>query len=167
LADLNRQVRDWLALTANVRIHGTTGEAPCARWPQEGLTPLLDKPDYDTRVIVFRRSTKDCYVAYDGNYYSVPADQAQQLLQLQVAESGQLLILDAQGQVVAEHSLVPGRNQRLSVPVHFVGLFARTPRPAAPQARQTPASPTLAGWPVPEVEIRPLSWYDALLETPA
>jgi hypothetical protein len=106
-------------------------------------------------------------VAYDGNYYSVPADQAQQLLQLQVAESGQLLILDAQGQVVAEHGLVPGRNQRLSVPVHFVGLYARTPRPAAPQARQTPASPTLAGWPVPEVEIRPLSWYDALLETPA
>jgi transposase len=167
LADLNRQVRDWLAGTANVRIHGTTGETPCARWPLEGLPPLQGKPDYDTSVIVFRRSTKDCYVAYDGNYYSIPAAHAQQLLQLKVDEADRLVILDAQEQIIAEHHLAPGRNQRLSIPVHFAGVYAHTPRPTAPHASQVPAPTTLTGWPVPEVETRPLSWYDLLAEVSA
>jgi transposase len=167
LADLNRQVGNWLDLTANVRIHGTTGEAPCARWPLEGLAPLLDKPDYDTRVIVFRRSTKDCYVAYDGNFYSVPSDHAQQVLQLRADEAGQLLILDAQEQVIAEHRVVAGRNQRLSIPLHFASIYAHTTRPVTPQALQVATPTTAAGWPVPAVETRPLSWYDVVAEVAA
>jgi len=167
LADLNRQVRDWLDLTANVRLHGTTGVAPISRLPLENLTPLLGKPDYDTSVITFRRSTTDCYVSYEGNLYSIPAAYAQQMLQLKANEVGQLLILDAQEQVVAEHHLVAGHNQRLSIPVHFAGIYARTARPLVAVAAQVPALTTLTGWPVPEVETRPLSWYDAAMEVTA
>ena len=167
LADLNRQVGDWLDLTANVRTHGTTGAAPRARLPLEGLTPLLGKPDYDTSAIAFRRSTKDCYVSYGGNYYSIPADHAQQLLQLRADEAGRLLILNAREEIIAEHNLVPGHNQRLSIPVHFAGVYARTPHPAAPHAVQIPAPTTLTGWPIPEVETRPLTWYDCLAEVTA
>ena len=167
LVDLNRQARDWLAVTANVRIHGTTGAPPSSRLPLEGLTPVVGKPDYDTSATTFRRSTKDCYVAYDGNFYSVPADHAQQTLQLKADEAGRLLILNAQEQLIAEHSLVPGRNQRLSIPVHFAGVYARTPRPVAPHARQVPVALTPTGWPLPDVETRPLSWYDWLAEVAA
>ncbi len=167
LADLNRQVRDWLDQTANVRLHGTTGVAPATRWPLEGLPPLLGKPDYDTSAIVFRRSTKDCYVPYEGNLYSIPAAYAQQMLQLRANEAGQLLILDAQEQLIAEHQLATGHNQRLSIPRHFAGITARTPQPPSATAVQVPALTTLTGWPLPEVETRPLSWYDALAEVAA
>ena len=51
LADLNRQARDWLDSTANVRVHGTTGEVPFDRLPLEQLLPLDGKPDYDTSLI--------------------------------------------------------------------------------------------------------------------
>jgi transposase len=35
LDELNREVWQWLAETADVRIHGTTREQPLARWPAE------------------------------------------------------------------------------------------------------------------------------------
>jgi transposase len=164
LADLNRQVRTWLAGTANVRVHGTTAEVPVERLALEQLRPLAHQPDYDTSVVTYRRSTKDCYVAYEGNFYSVPAVYAQQQLQLKADETGRLAILDGQDQLIAEHVLVSGVNQRLSVPVHFAGLYAPTVRPSTPQAQQVPPPTTVTGWPVPEVETRPLSWYDLVTE---
>jgi transposase len=167
LADLNRQVRAWLDQTANVRMHGTTGEVPLARLPRESLRPLPNRPDYDTSVVTYRRSTRDCYVAYDGNFYSVPAADAQQLLQLKVDETGRLVVLDAQEQIIAEHVLVSGSHQRLSVPVHFAGLYAPTVRPRTSQAQQVPPPTTLTGWPLPEVETRPLSWYELVTEVAA
>ena len=48
LADLNRQALDWLDGTANVRVHGTTGEAPFHRLPLEGLQSIDGKPNHDT-----------------------------------------------------------------------------------------------------------------------
>ncbi len=167
LADLNRQVRAWLDDTANLRVHGTTGEVPVERLALELLRPLTNQPDYDTSVVTYRRSTKDCYVAYEGNFYSVPAEHAQQQLQLKVDETGRLMVLDAQDQLIAEHVLVSGANQRLSVPVHFAGLYTQTVRPTAPQAQQVLAPTTLTGWPLPEVETRPLSWYDLVTEVAA
>ena len=96
LADLNRQGRDWLDFTANVRIHGTTGEVPFTRLPQERLQPLLGKAVYDTSLVSFRRATKDCFVSYGGNYYSVPSEYARKTLKLKEYETGQLLVLNAQ-----------------------------------------------------------------------
>ena len=44
LPDLNRQCRDWLDLTANRRVHGTTGEVPFDRLAGEQLQPLRREP---------------------------------------------------------------------------------------------------------------------------
>jgi len=44
--------------------------------------------DYDTSLIAFRRSTKDCFVSYDGNCYSVPAEYANKTLQVKETEDG-------------------------------------------------------------------------------
>jgi transposase len=165
LSDLNRQCREWLDLTANVRVHGTTGEVPFARLPLEGLQGLNGKPDFDTSLRAFRRSTKDCFLSYDGNYYSVPAEYARTRLQVRETEEGQLVVLNAQGDEIARHRLAEGRNQRISVAAHYQGIRGGSRPLKRAQAIQLPASEILGALPpAPEVEVRPLTWYDQLVE---
>ena len=164
LADLNRQCQAWLDGTANRRVHGTTAEVPFERLAREPLLPLDGKPDYDTSLIAFRRSTKDCFLSYDGNYYSVPAAYAGQLLQVKESEDGQLLVLDARDEEIARHRLAEGRNQRIALAAHYARLGHSSPPARRPSAVQLPAPQSLADLPAaPEVEIRPLVWYDQLL----
>jgi transposase len=164
LADLNHQCRDWLDLTANLRVHGTTGEVPFTRLPLEPLQTLVGKPDYDTDLITFRRSAKDCLVSYEGNYYSVPAQYARQTLEVRETEQGQVILLDAQHVEIARHHLLYGHNQRSIVPEHYAAL-RQSAQPTQPLARQLPAATIPAELPpAPEVETRPLAWYDQLVE---
>jgi len=165
LADLNRQAHDWLDQTANLRVHGTTGEVPFDRLPLEHLLPLAGKPDYDTSLIAFRRSTKDCFVIYDGNYYSVPADYARKTLQVKETEDGQLIILDIDDEEIARHRLAEGHNLRVAVSTHYAHLRC-TSRPARRRgAIQLPAPQSEPFLPTaPEVETRPLAWYEQILE---
>jgi transposase len=165
LQDLNHQARDWLDLTANMRIHGTTGEVPFARLPLERLQSMADKPAYDTSLLTFRRSTKDCFVSYAGNYYSVPSAYARKTLKLKETEDGQLLIHNAQDERITQHTMLDGRNQRVTVPAHYQAIHY-LPRPAQrTQAVQIRLAESPMGFPVaPLVEVRPLSWYDQAVE---
>jgi transposase len=165
LRDLNRQALDWLDGTANLRVHGTTGEVPFDRLPLEQLLPLDGTPDYDTSLIAFRRSTKDCFVSYDGNYYSVPAVYARQTLQVKETEDGQLIVLNVQDEEIARHRLAEGRNLRVAVAAHYAHLRCGS-RPARRRgAIQVPAADGDVFLPAaPEVETRPLTWYDQILE---
>jgi transposase len=165
LADLNRQAWDWLDGTANLRVHGTTGEVPFDRLPLEHLLPLDGKPDYETSLIAFRRSTKDCFVSYDGNYYSVPADYARKTLQVKETEDGHLIVLDVEDEEIARHRLAEGRNLRVAVAAHYAHLRCGS-RPARRRgAVQVPAPDSEIFLPAaPEVETRPLAWYEQILE---
>jgi transposase len=165
LADLNRQAREWLDLTANVRIHGTTGEVPCVRLPLEHLQSTLGKTVYDTSLVSFRRTTKDCFVSYAGNYYSVPAAYVHATLKLKETASAQLLILNAQDELIAEHTLATSQRQRIAVPAHYANI-GKSPKPAPrAAARQVlPAAPLDGIEAAPDVETRPLRWYDEVAE---
>jgi transposase len=168
LADLNRQALDWLDFTANVRIHGTTGEVPFDRLPLEQLQSLVGKPGYDTSLIVFRRSTKDCFVSYDGNYYSIPSDYARKALKLKETEEGQLIVLNVQDDEIARHRVLNGHNQRITVAAHYDKIRSGSRPARRPVAIQVPPPEGLADLPAaPEVEARPLVWYDQLLEVAA
>jgi len=165
LTDLNDQAHVWLDLTANVRIHGTTGEMPFERLALEHLQPIDGKPDYDTSLIVFRRASKDCLVSYDSNYYSVPSEYAGRTLEVKQTEEDQLIILNAQGAEIAHHEVVQGCNQRIVVPVHYAGISSRSPSVSRPRAIQLLPTENCGGQPAaPEVEARPLAWYDQVLE---
>jgi transposase len=165
LADLNEQAWDWLDTTANVRVHGTTGEVPFSRLPLEPLQPLDGKPDYDTSLTTFRRATKDCLVSYDGNYYSVPWQYARKSVEVKETEDEQLIILNMQDDEVARHSVVHGRNQRIFVAAHYEGLRSNSRPVRRPTAIQVSLPESRAGLPIaPQVEARPLSWYDQTLE---
>jgi transposase len=165
LADLNRQSLDWLDFTANVRIHGTTGEVPFERLPLEHLQSLVGKPDYDTSLIVFRRATKDCFVSYDGNYYSVPSEYTRKTLKLKETEEGQLIVLNPQDHEIARHRVRNGHHQRIALAAHYENIGSGSRPARRPMAIQVLFPEGLASLPAaPEVEARPLCWYDQVLE---
>jgi transposase len=71
LHDANRQVREWLEQTANVRIHSETRERPIDRFRPDTLRPLLQlEPDY--RDTAGARVHKDIRLRFDCNRYCVP-----------------------------------------------------------------------------------------------
>ena len=166
LADLNRQAMGWLNTIANVRVHGTTGEVPFERLPNEELTPIHGKPDYDTSIIAHRRCSRDCLISYEGNFYSAPADYAGQRVMVKATEGGELLVLNEHGEIVAWHTLAAGSNQRVVVAEHYEGIAASSRKQRRAGARQV-AVPDLrpTPWPdAPLVQVRPLGTYQDLVE---
>lgn len=71
LADVQLQVRRWLATVANVRIHQTTGEKPKDRLANVHLRPLPQLLP-DCRQTCPAKVHKDFAVRFDGNCYSCP-----------------------------------------------------------------------------------------------
>lgn len=168
LADLNRQCQEWLDCTANRRVHGTTGEVPFDRLLSEQLLPLDGRPDYDTGLITSRRSSKDSFVSYDGNFYSVPTDYSKKDLQVKETEDSQLILAGPLRNEIARHHLAEGHHRRVSVAAHYEGLRTRMRPVKRAGAIQLPVPEVLGNLPVaPEVEERPLAWYDQLLEVAA
>jgi transposase len=166
LGDLNHQAADWLTTVANVRLHGTTGEVPFARLPAEGLQSILAKPDYDTSLITYRRSSNDCLLSYEGNYYSVPAAYARQRLLVKETEGGELSIFNVQDEEIARHPLSQGHNQRVIQSAHYQALRGSSGPLKRPVAVQLPVStPELAVTrAAPLVEVRSLRVYEQLLQ---
>ena len=164
LDDLNAQALVWLNTTANLRVHGTTGEVPFTRLRSEGLQPA-DKPlGYDTSVLTTRRSSKDCFISYAGNLYSVPAAYACKTLQVKITEAEELVICSEVGHELARHRVLLGRQERSVQSEHYQGLGASASRVEQEAVMQEirPADRTMF-WEAPVVEVRPLSVYDQLL----
>ncbi len=164
LEDLNTQALVWLNTTANPRVHGTTGEIPFTRLRSEGLQPADKALTYDTSVLTTRRSSKDCFISYSGNLYSVPAAYARKTLQVKLTEAGELVIGSEVGHELARHRILLGRQERSVQAEHYRGLGTPAPRIEQALARQEIAPlDTSTFWDAPVVEVRPLSVYDQLL----
>jgi hypothetical protein len=71
LSDLNRQALHWLD-KVHGRVHSDTGEIPRERLVRENLRSTADQPRYDSREHWARHASRDCWVGFEGNYYSVP-----------------------------------------------------------------------------------------------
>ncbi len=165
LEDLNAQALAWLNTTANRRVHGTTGEVPFTRLRLEGLQPADEAPSYDTSVLTTRRSSKDCFISYAGNLYSVPAAYARKTLQVKITEAEELVTCSEGGDVLARHRVLFGRQERSLQAEHYRGLgrpVSGVEQTSAVQEMIRPADRTMF-WEAPVVEVRPLSVYDQLL----
>jgi len=152
LADLNDQLEHWLSQTANVRVHGTTGEIPANRLAQE-RSHLLPLPleAYQPVITVGRRMSRDGYVAYNGNDYSLPTG----LLSPEITVMATLeeIRLYQSDQLVAVHHLLEGKGQRRLDPRH----------PRNPQLNQGNRQAGKNIWELIEVETRPLDVYEEVL----
>ena len=65
----------WVREAAEVRVHGTTGEAPRRRFERDEasrLKPITGIPAFLTGRDLVRQVWSDCAVEVDGNAYSVP-----------------------------------------------------------------------------------------------
>ena len=119
LPDINVQCQEWLQ-QVNSQIHGTTHEIPYERLKNEKLNPMNSVPEYSVRVEEMRKISRDCYISYKGNRYSVPWIYAGRVAR--VMESSTLKI-QVDSRIVAEHDILPGTGRISRKKDHFEGLL--------------------------------------------
>ncbi|HHW14922.1 MAG TPA: IS21 family transposase [Firmicutes bacterium] len=153
LADLNNQARLWCDEVANRRIHGTTGKVPADELLKENLQPLPARLSPAAYVGEERLVSRDGFISWQGSRYGVPWLYAGRTVL--VKDTGKYLEIYSGGSQVAVHpkAILPGT--RVTLPGQWGGLpMGANRRGHEPLAIQSAA---------PEVEVRPLSAYEALL----
>ena len=161
LQDLNRQALSWCE-EANRRVHGTTREIPLERWTREGLTSLEGHADYDTSYVNHRQVSKDCTFSYRRNRYSVPFAYAGKNVLIREGLDTDAIRIFHQHQIIAEHRLASAKGVMTTESAHYCSLPRRSRVPAAPPrplAELVPGPGVGLHYPIPEVELRPLSIY--------
>jgi hypothetical protein len=150
-AALEAHLAWWMREIADLRVHGTTGEAPLARFARDeaaALKALDGRPPFRQVRELVRRVQADCAIEIDANSYSVPWRLIGESVQV-VLSDGRVRVLHA-GREVAVHAETTGRHQRVTDPAHFQGV-AGAARPAIPAE------------PMPAALLRPLAEYESLL----
>jgi len=74
IEEANRKLREWILEEAGIREHGTTHEAPLARFhavEKDTLLPLPEEP-FELLNVVRAKVHRDCYVQVSGCYYHAP-----------------------------------------------------------------------------------------------
>lgn len=152
-AALEAHLDGWVRTVADVRIHGTTGEAPAERFVREEasvLRPIAGRTSFQALRELIRKVQTDCAVEVDGNAYSVPWRLIGE--QVRVTVTAETLRVLHAGREVAVHAREAGRRRRVVDNAHFEGVAGfrgRIIRPALPEAE-----PAL---------LRPLAEYEALI----
>ncbi|MDF0544873.1 IS21 family transposase [Sphingobium sp. H39-3-25] len=148
LDDLNAQFGTWRADIANARQHATTGRIVKEHFEQE-QPHLLPLPGmrYDTVLTVERRISREGMVAVAGNYYSVPDTTRRRVVEVQ-HHTHEVRIFE-EGQLIAQHPVIEGKNRRRVEPGHR----------KAQAAKPAQLLPTTSDKPVGQ---RPLTFYGAV-----
>ena len=105
LNNTNMQCTEWLN-RVNSQIHGTTHEILAERLKKETLNPLSSVPVYMTRKEESRKISRDCYISYKGNRYSVPWKYAGR--ECRIIEESSILKIEIDSSTVAVHEILPG-----------------------------------------------------------
>jgi transposase len=127
VADLRGQLRTWVWQTANQRIHGTMHQQIMASWQKERayLLPLAGRAPFPYAAEEKRKASRDGFVHFQGNRYSVPWRVAGQEVLLRETD-GQLLVHRG-GERLAVHLLRPsGAHETVVVAAHHEGMPLET-----------------------------------------
>lgn len=119
LDDINAQCMRWLS-AVNGKVHGTTHQIPMELLAMEKLNPVDHAPEYFTRREETRKVSRDCYVSWNGNRYSVPWIYAGR--EALVTEESTLKIR-VDSRVIAEHDILTGTGRISRKKEHFEGLL--------------------------------------------
>ena len=152
-AALEAHLEAWVREVADVRIHGTTGEAPVERFTREEATALRSiagLSSFQALRELTRKVQADCAIEVDGNAYSVPWRLIGEQVRVMVA-SDVLRVVHA-GREVAVHAREGGRRRRVVDAAHFEGVAGFRSRIIRLPASD--AEPAL---------LRPLAEYEALI----
>jgi transposase len=149
----------WERDIANVRAHGTTGEAPILRFERDEahrLKSLGQRASFGTLRELTRVVGNDCAIEIDTNSYSVPWPLIGERVAVTIA-AGEVRIRYGR-QNVAVHAQAQGRRQRIVDRAHLDGVAGRD----GAVRRQVEDMPgDLA--PPPPTLLRSLSEYEAAI----
>ena len=158
----------WERDVANVRVHGTTGEAPMTRFERDEahrLKPLdgadgSRRPPFGSLRELSRIVGNDCAIEVDTNSYSVPWRLIGEPVAVTVA-AGEVRIRHGVREV-AVHKLAEGRRQRVVDRAHLDGIAGRD----GPVCRPAPSGRLPGGEQECAINraslLRPLAEYEAL-----
>src|SRR6185369_6827392 len=148
----------WEYEVANVRIHGTTGEAPIARFERDEahrLKPVGGRPSFGSLRELTRVVGNDCAVEIDTNSYSVPWRLIGERVAVTVA-AGEVRIRHGVREV-AVHRQADGCRQRVVDRAHLDGVTGSN----GAMRRQAIEGPLAS--PPPPALLRPLAEYEAAI----
>jgi len=157
--DLSHQARLWIATVANVRVHGTTHAVVQEAWEQEkpSLQPLANRRAYPLVVECVRRVSRDAFVCWQSNRYSVPWQQAGK--EVLVREIGAVVEILRDSVQIAVHARSAQRHQSIVVAAHHADIPLGASR--AGKARLSLKEKA------PDVQVRSLSVYEEILSLEA
>jgi transposase len=155
VADLNVQLREWVATVANQRVHGTTGEQVLRRWDgdRSSLQPVDGRFPYPYADDELRKVARDAYVSWQGSRYSVPWRYAGQ--SVWVRQQGPEIEVHYGPERIAVHAPAERRHQVITRREHHEGL----PLGAASSSGKTLIHMQQSA---PVVERRSLEAYESL-----
>lgn len=158
LEALQAHVAQWMREIADVRVHGTTGETPLARFEREAtaVKPLPAKAPFLQVRELTRRVHTDACIELDTNRYSVPWRLIGEAVTVVVAER-QVRVLYT-GQEVACHAQSPLRRTSVIDRCHLVGIVGGQHAGVSWLPRTPPPPPV-----IPAELLRPLEQYEAAL----
>ncbi len=162
LEKFNKQANNWVSQIANQRIHATTGEKPYDRWLKEKVCLKFPDniPDYQVSPVVIRFSTKDQFIQYKQNFYSVPKEYAWRKLFIREInlQGNKLINIYFQNNLITQHNLCIERGKSVENSQHF-------------KQKLKPAISTKAkynhknSWKnYPEISVRSFEYYDQLIK---
>ena len=104
ISQANQDVLVWCETTAGLRRHGTTKEQPLKRFNETEQQRLQPLPDTAYDLVIWKELTlnRDCYVEFEGSYYSAPHRLLGQKLWL-CASLKQVRLFDQGYKLLATH----------------------------------------------------------------
>ena len=154
-SDLNSQLQQWL-LRVNSTIQGTTHEIPIERLKIECLNQIDGVLPYEIVKEESRKISKDAFLSYLGNGYSVPYKFAGRTARLQIQETTFAVFVGKE--LVCRHEIISGHGKVSRNKDHFKGLLSEI---LTQNSASNVKSQSVICFKDPEVEKRPLSFYDA------
>jgi transposase len=120
LAQANADVRAWCETTAGLRRHGTTKDAPLARFAAVERAQLLPLPPEPYDLATWKEVTlhRDCHVVFEQAFYSAPFRLVGQRLRVR-GGSREVRLYTADYQLVATHPRAQRPGERQTHPDHL------------------------------------------------
>jgi transposase len=119
LSDINAQCDRWFTV-ANGKVNATTGKIPVEALKDETLVSVSSVPEFRYSISKSRTVSRECYVHYNSNRYSVPWKYAGR--NCTVNEENGKIRISIDGEII-EHDLIPGTGQISKKKEHFEGLL--------------------------------------------
>ena len=119
LSDTNAQCAEWL-VEANGKVNATTGRIPAEALKDEILATMNRFPEFTCSISETRKVSRECYVHYNSNRYSVPWKYAGR--NCMVKEENGKIRISIDGETI-EHDILPGSGKISRRKEHFEGLL--------------------------------------------